>query len=76
MNVQSMSVTSFPVRHSPVLGRILSAVAPRALALLDCPHHPRLLAGFDLPPPVAALAPALRGLAQAMARGSGASPTW
>ncbi|GGO38930.1 hypothetical protein GCM10010991_37010 [Gemmobacter aquaticus] len=72
MNIQSMSVTSFPVRHSPVLGRILSAVAPRALALLDCPHHPRLLAGFDLPLPVAALpdaalAPALRGLAQAMA---------
>jgi DNA-binding CsgD family transcriptional regulator len=67
MNVQSMSVTSFPVRHSPVLGRILSAVAPRVLAVLDCPHHPRLLAGFDLPAPVAALVPALRGLAQAMA---------
>jgi DNA-binding CsgD family transcriptional regulator len=67
MNVQSMSVASFPVRHSPVLGRILSAVAPRVLALLDCQHQPRLLAGFDLPAPVAALAPALRGLAQAMA---------
>jgi DNA-binding CsgD family transcriptional regulator len=68
MNVQSMSVTSFPVRHSPVLGRILSAVAPRVLALLDCQHQPRLLAGFDLPAPVAgsALPPALRGLAQVL----------
>ncbi len=50
MNIQTTTLAGpCPVSHCRMLGRILSALTPGVLALVEAPQPPRLLTGFPLP---------------------------